>query len=262
MRISVDHRTRYVFSEPQSRIVQLLRLWPDDSDSQTVVDWRIDVDCDARLRRHRDGLGNQVTMLYADGPIDAIEISVQGEVLTSMRDGHVSGVIETLPAAFYARDTPATRADAAIAAFAREHGDPLAIAGALGVMARPADGSGETLRDAAEAFAAGDPSVREAAQVMIAAMRSLGTPARYVSGYLLGEENHGAPHGWVEIASRAGAGWIAIDPSRGGTADERHVRMCVGLDAHDAAPVAGSRLGAGSEALDVDLHVARGSRQE
>ena len=83
MRLSISHSTRYRFTAPQSRLVQLLRLTPQDSVDQTVVHWHIGVDCDVRLREARDGYGNRVTMLYADGPIEGIEISVDGEVLTA-----------------------------------------------------------------------------------------------------------------------------------------------------------------------------------
>ena len=82
MRLAIDHRTRYHFSEAQDRVVQLLRMTPHDFGAQTVLDWSIDVNCDARLRDGRDGYGNQTSMLYIDGPITDVEIIVSGEVLT------------------------------------------------------------------------------------------------------------------------------------------------------------------------------------
>ena len=74
MRLSIDHHTRYRFSQPQARVVQLLRITPSDFAGQTVLDWRIDVDCDARLRTGLDGYGTPTTMLYIDGPIEALEL--------------------------------------------------------------------------------------------------------------------------------------------------------------------------------------------
>ncbi len=103
MRLSIDHRTVYRFSEAQSRLVQMLRMTPENSHDQTVARWRIDVDCDATMRRGRDGFGNAVTMLYAEGPIHDIEIAVRGEVLTSHSDGVVRGVNEVLPPAVFLR---------------------------------------------------------------------------------------------------------------------------------------------------------------
>ncbi len=55
MRVSIDHRTRYRFTQPQDRLIQMLRLTPQDSTDQTFVNWHIGVDCDARLREARDG---------------------------------------------------------------------------------------------------------------------------------------------------------------------------------------------------------------
>ena len=98
--------------------MQLLRLTPSNSHDQTVASWDVHVDRDARMRRGRDGFGNIVTMLYTDGPLDRIEISVSGEVVTSHSDGVVRGVVETLPPAVFLRTTDLTPAAPAIAAWA------------------------------------------------------------------------------------------------------------------------------------------------
>src|SRR5690606_7907750 len=95
MRLYVHHRTEYRFSEPQARLVQLLRLTPGSHIGQNVVDWRIDVDCNARLRGGRDGYGNETTMLYVDGLIESISIAVDGSVLTEDKAGMVRGAAET-----------------------------------------------------------------------------------------------------------------------------------------------------------------------
>ncbi|WP_448502993.1 transglutaminase family protein [Sphingomonas sp.] len=255
MRILVDHRTRYAFSEPQHRLVQLLRMSPGDSDEQTVIDWRIHVDCDARLREHRDGFGNRVTMLYAEGPIEAIEIAVQGEVLTSVPSGGAVRAPETLPPPFYLRDTEATRPDAALVDLVREAGEGIeAIVAALREQVRLEAASGDTHRPAAECLARGVAHPREMAQLAACALRVANVPARYVSGYHLGDGVGCAPHGWIE-AYGDDAGWHGFDPWLGQPIDERHVRVAIGLDMAGTAPVAGSRLGPGKEMLDVDLRV-------
>ena len=129
MRLTIDHRTTYTFTAAQGRVVQLLRMTPPDTHDQTVADWHIAVDCDARMREHRDGFGNRTTMLYAEGPLDRIEISVSGEVVTSHSDGVLHGTAEPLPPRLFLRTTPATVANATLSAFAREHvdgGEPIA----------------------------------------------------------------------------------------------------------------------------------------
>ena len=68
MRLHIDHSTVYQYAEPTRRVIQLLRLTPSSFVGQSVMDWRVDVDCDARLREGRDGFGNVTHMLYVDQP--------------------------------------------------------------------------------------------------------------------------------------------------------------------------------------------------
>ena len=263
MRLSIDHRTVYRFSAPQGRLVQMLRLTPENTHDQTIASWRIDVDCDARMRDGRDGFGNAVTMLYVEGPIDGLTITVHGAVLTSHSSGVVQGTHEPLPPAVFLRDTAATPRDSAIADFARGIGDGQAALAGLHAINRALNdrfaldpGRGDPMLDAATAFGRDTATARDMAQIFAVAARSLGVPARYVSGYRLAEGEHQpTPHGWAE-AHVDGLGWVAFDPSTGQCPEEDHVRVAVALDAAGAAPVAGSRLGVGDEILDVDVVVS------
>jgi transglutaminase-like putative cysteine protease len=262
MRIAVDHRTHYRFSEPQARLVQMLRLTPCDTQGQTVVSWHIGVDCDARLRDAIDGYGNAITMLYAEGPIAAIDITVTGEVLTSEATGLVREAIEPLPPLFYCRSTARTLADVDLLDFASEigGGDPLErmhrINTALHRRFPKAPDAPDTGATAAEAFAGKSATSRDVAQIFIAAARSLHVPARYISGYRSDGEAHCAPHGWAE-AHIERIGWVGFDPVTGLSPDASYVRVAVGLDALGAAPIAGTRIGKGREELDVDVPVDR-----
>ena len=263
MRIAIDHRTQYRFSEPQARIVQMLRLTPADTQDQTVVSWHVGVDCDARLRDSVDGFGNAVTMLYAEGPIAGIEISVTGEVLTTDTSGVVQGAPEPLPPLFYLRSTARTAPDAAILAFVAEQADGRDLLdrmhrlnAALHVRFPRAPDASDTGKTAAEAFADGVTTSRDVAQMFVAAARSLDVPARYVSGYRIDGEAHSAPHGWAEAYVER-LGWIGFDPATGLSPDESYVRVATGLDVLGAAPIAGMRLGKGKEELDVDVHADR-----
>lgn len=263
MRLSIEHRTVYRFSTPQARLVQALRLTPRNNHDQTVARWRIDVDRDARMREGRDGFGNAVTMLYVDGPLDAIEIAVAGEVVTSHSNGVLHGVAEVLPPAVFLRATAATPRDPAIATFAHAAaGDAAPLPALHRVNAalherfaldrgRPAPG---LAADAAFARDAATP--RDLAQIFVVAARSLGMPARYVTGYtaLDGDQRPG-PHGWAE-AHVPSIGWIGFDPCTGLSPEDGYVRVAAALDAAGAAPVAGSRLGEGDEELAVAVNVA------
>jgi len=246
MRMTIEHRAVYRLAGAQAGLVQALRLTPPTSDDQTVVRWRIDVDRDARMRPGRDGFGNAVTMLYVDTPLDTLAIEVTGEVLTSNAHGVLRGVAEQLPPALFLRATEATPVDPAIAAFAQETGAELKPLGALHAINtalhdRFAIGpAGDPSRTLGEAFASGTVDPVEMVHIFLVAARSLGRPARYVSGYRQhGDAPVASPHGWAE-AYVEGIGWIGFDPLLGRSPEEAHVRLATALDAGGASPVAGA----------------------
>jgi transglutaminase-like putative cysteine protease len=119
---------------------------------------------------------------------------------------------------------------------------------------------------AAQALAAGAGVCQDHAQVFIAACRSLGWPARYVSGYFLSTApSAGVPasavaahasHAWAEVCiAPAERRWLAVDVTHACLTDERHVRLAVGPDYAGCAPVRGVRLGGTGETLDVSVMV-------
>lgn len=271
MRLHVDHRTDYVFSEPQRRLVQLLRVTPINFAAQHVVDWHIDLDCDARLRNHRDGFGNHVTMLYIDGPISNVALRVSGEVLTDDRSGMVEDAGERLPTQAFLRTTGLSRADAAIRNFARDVAkakkDPLERMHLLMTRLLDRIQFEPTLdaveRDAATAFEASQGVCQDHAHIFCAAARTMGIPARYVSGHLFrrdGAEQQEASHAWAE-ARLPSIGWVGFDPANGISPDDAYVRTAIGLDYRDAAPIAGRRVGGGDESLSVDVRVTQAQSQ-
>lgn len=267
MRLQIEHRTRYLFSEPQRRLVQMLRVTPPSFDGQAVVDWHVEVDCDAKLKRSRDGYGNEITMLYVDGPIGSIQLTVGGEVLTEDRAGVVYGAPEPLPPLLFTRGTPQTQADGAIMAFAEKVG--AAESDPLGRMHHLCHALNERIifdtqianphRDAATTFAEGHGVCQDHAHVFLAAARHLGYPARYVSGHLWrpdGEAPQPAAHAWAE-AWVEDYGWIGFDPANGQSPTDAYVRVAVGLDYREAAPIAGARVGGGDETMYVEVAVAQ-----
>jgi transglutaminase-like putative cysteine protease len=266
MRLLLDHRANFRFPVPQRRVVQLLRLTPPSYSGQNVIDWQIDVDCDARLKPGRDGYGNETTMLYVDGPIDTLQIRVRGEVLTEDRAGMIRGAPEPLPPILFLRETPCTQADGPITRFAEAlrdaGGTPLHVMHetlhALHAAVKWDESSTEA-RAAALAFADGEGSSHDLAHIMIAAARMLGHPARYVSGCIYRDDERGArtaAHGWAEVYMD-GYGWIGFDATHDLCPNDRYVRMSVGLDAHDAAPMSAMRGRDGNRVeLELRLHDA------
>jgi transglutaminase-like putative cysteine protease len=272
MRLFIRHATIYTFAEPQQRLVELLRVTPSSFAGQNVVDWQIDVDCDARLKSGRDGHGNETTMLYVNGPLTRIRIAVAGEVLTDDRAGIVGGANDPLPPLLYTRSSPLTEADEAIMHFALDGWDPNdALGGMHRLMARlnqrlafDDEPTAETGRTAAQAFAAGRGVCQDHAHVMIAAARSLGLPARYVSGHFWRGEDAGPQrtgHAWAEVYLD-GYGWIGFDPVNDHCPDDRYVRVATGLDYAEAAPLRGARIGRGPEWMEIAVTVdAEGPRR-
>ena len=101
------------------------------------------------------------------------------------------------------------------------------------------------------------------AHLMVSALRALGLPARYVSGYLLTDPPPGHPrlvgadasHAWVS-AWCGDAGWVDIDPTNGRFVDESFVTVAWGRDYGDVAPLRGVVRGGGRQQLAVRVTVA------
>lgn len=271
MRLSVNHMTVYRYSEPTRQIIQLLRVTPPSFAGQTVLSWRIDVDCDARLREGRDGYGNITHMLYVDEPVRSLSISVSGRVLTEDTAGIVRGLPEDLPHQVFLRETALTAAGDALdwlaLMIAEEGGTELEKLHALNsqIHARMRfDACATAVETTAEqAFAAGHGVCQDFGHIFIAAARRLGIPARYISGHLFrrdGAHHQTAAHAWAE-AWVDGLGWVSFDPANGMSGDDAYVRVACGLDYRDAAPVVGARSGGGTEELSVEVSVQQARPQ-
>lgn len=100
------------------------------------------------------------------------------------------------------------------------------------------------------------------AHLMIAGLRALGIPARYVSGYIVTEPPPGQPrmvgadasHAWVS-AWCPGEGWIDIDPTNNRRADTDFVTLGWGRDFSDVSPLRGVILGGGDQELMAQVTV-------
>jgi transglutaminase-like putative cysteine protease len=96
------------------------------------------------------------------------------------------------------------------------------------------------------------------AHVHLGLCRSLGIPARYVSGYFFNNTRRPreieASHAWIE-AHIPGYGWAAYDPTHDRVADDRYVKVAVGRDYADIRPVNGTYRGAPTRSLKVEVTV-------
>ena len=261
MRIRISHTISYDYAEPARHITQILRLTPRDHDGQHVMSWRIEPNIDGRLRATQDAHGNLVHSFYAEGPISSLGIQVEGLIETIDLAGVVRGGRERVPCDVYRRETLLTGQDEALRGFAEEvtagAATPLsqmhALMAAIGDRMNCVDASGRSGVGAIAAFAAQEAIAQDIAHVFMACARHLGMPARYVSGYVAesAELPHGnGAHAWAEV-HLDDYGWIGFDCANGLCPIDTHVRVAVGLDFADAAPVRGSRQGGGGENLNV-----------
>lgn len=272
MRIRVSHVTTYAYDGPTRSILQVLRLTPRSHEGQHVVSWTVEADSDIRLRLGEDAFGNLTHTLSTDKPVTGLTISVTGEVRTADTGGVVQGAVERLPPAVYLRGTPLTEADAALrdlaARVAAEAGaDPLNRAHVLNRLINEAlafeTGTTEVTATAAQAYAQRRGVCQDLTHVFLAAARRLDIPARYVSGHLVrndGQVDQDAGHAWAE-ALIPDLGWVGFDPANAMCASPAHVRLAVGLDYLDAAPIRGARSGGGEETMAVQLKVAKAAQQ-
>lgn len=275
MRIHVSHATVYRYDPPANGAIQILRLTPRSHDGQYVVAWRIDVSESCRLQAHEDAFGNLTHTFAVDGPISELRVTVEGEVETQDTSGVVRGTVERFPPSLFLRDSELTAPSAEMKAFAEAaaggEGDRLArlhrlMAGLAEIMTYDPDPTVVSTK-ASEAFALKRGVCQDFAHVFTGCARHLGIPARYVSGYLVGDgargdegAGHQAGHAWAE-AHVEGLGWVGFDAANDLCPTEAYIRVAVGLDYLSAAPVRGNRYGGGDEVLSVALSVDQSSRQ-
>lgn len=266
MRILVHHRTEYRYSQPLLHSVQYVRLTPRSGTSQTVNRWK--VSCPgADLSEWSDHYGNICHTLVIARPVTGMVIEVSGDLRTVDTAGVIPSGTTALPVEVYLRETGYTKADAAIAKFARQFRKPLAddpIGGLHAFMLALRDtvayekNTTTVHTTAAETLAVGRGVCQDHAHLFIAVCRQLGVPARYVSGYLChgeGQQQTTASHAWAE-ALVPDLGWVSFDCANGVSATDAYIRVAVGLDYADAGPVRGVRTGGGAEVLDVTVQIS------
>ena len=268
MRLSVHHLTRFEFDQPSRHSIHDVRLCPLPANGQRVLQWRIDGP--GKRSEWIDGHGNTVTSFSVVQSHDSVEIEVHG--LYEYNDGDQwlrYGETPTLPPPFWLRNAGMARHDESL--------DPLIEGLSEGaadstqrvmvlheVMARVGrriaykTGVSTVETTAIEALARGAGVAQDTAHVFIAACRRLGVPARYVSGYLRNDDAElhvgRTSHSWAE-AWVPGLDWVGFDPANGISPRGDSLRVAVGLDYRDAAPVSGRRVGFGDAKMTVEASV-------
>lgn len=264
MLLKINHETRYNYDNPVQYGLQQLRLRPKERPSQRILHWNIEIEGGSLELSFEDHHCNHVDLINIERGRSEIVIRCTGEV----ENTDCSGVIGThagfAPLWYFKRATALTKPEAeiakVIASLDQDYDDDIARLHALSALVtdRVSYKTGQTNAEttAEQALKVGSGVCQDHAHIFCTAARSLGFPARYVSGYLMMSDrvDQDATHAWAEIHIEH-IGWVGFDVSNGYSPDERYVRVATGLDYRDASPITGLRYGAGGEDMIVSLQV-------
>jgi transglutaminase-like putative cysteine protease len=268
MQLHIRHETTYRYAEPVKRSVQNLRLTPRRDALQRTLTWNISAP--GRQHAQIDAYGNVVHLLTFDEPHREIRLLVSGIVETVDSTPNAVPNEGGLSPLTYLAQTPLTRADEAIRRFAASalstatdrHAKLMNLSSAICDAVRYEGGATDVFESAARAFERGKGVCQDHAHLFIAACRSAGIPARYVSGYLYtGDEGNVASHAWVDAWMEEEQHWIPIDVTHRSIAVGKYCRLAVGRDYLDACPVRGVRRGGGAEDMKVAVVIAASAQQ-
>jgi transglutaminase-like putative cysteine protease len=307
MQLRILHRTTYRYQVAVDLAQHLLHLSPVDTATQQVLDHALQISPEpADLHTSTDSFGNRRTFFALQAPHDTLTVQAISTVQTQAprplpEDGAWSalGWEQVREHLRYRAQAPFDAAsefvfasscvprDEAFAAFALEAvqaGQPLLDA-ARALMAHihtthqymPA--STEVNTPALQALAQRQGVCQDFAHIMLGCLRSLGLPARYVSGYLLTQPPPGQPrligadasHAWVSVYlppqdddatpdTPADGAWFDFDPTNNrcgwGSPGEDYVTLAIGRDFADVSPMRGVIQGGAQHTLEVAVTVA------
>lgn len=262
MYYSINHVSRFSYSTPIRESVMELRMRPRNEGYQRPHSFEITTSPRAHIMNYRDFLGNIVDHFNIPGEHSRLTITMQTLVdvtvppsLPDKLDSEAwerleelmtqNNYWEMLNPSRFARPTPLL-SQLAQEINLQRHDDPLTLLQELNsqlyqVMTYTPD---KTRADSPidEALESRAGVCQDYSHIMIALVRQLGIPCRYVSGYLFHQVEYdsteGATHAWVE-ALLPDLGWIGFDPTNNVLARERHIRVAIGRDYADVPPTHG-----------------------
>lgn len=273
-RLRIEHQTGFRYAGNVRASYNEARLMPLTLGWQTTLEARVDVTPAANLSRYWDYWGTQVTVFDLHEPHELLEVKGTSVVETSPAPPLPVPLEWTEIAArgerWYELTVPTrlTGVDASLESTAREAAadlDPLSAALAVTGWVRDTvayvRGATGVRTSAQEAYAQRAGVCQDLAHLSVGMLRTIGLPARYVSGYIhpsqeaeIGVTGDGQSHAWVEFWVGQ---WVAWDPTNGAQPAERHVTVARGRDYEDVAPLKGVYRGAPSTSVGVGVQVTR-----
>jgi transglutaminase-like putative cysteine protease len=280
MQYSIHHITKFRYSAPITESVMQLWMQPRSEGNQHCLKFELTLRPSAQVKSHRDHLGNIVHHFDIPGPHAQLFITAKSLVeclsaplLPDKLDASGWSELDALVAegdywdmlmpSHFARPTESLKE------FAREldsqrRDDPLTVLRYLNTAIFnafeyvPQSTTVDSPID--DALGTRQGVCQDYANIMIALVRELHIPCRYVSGYLFHRVEYNdrsaqdATHAWVE-ALLPGLGWVGFDPTNDLIAGERHIRVAVGRDYADVPPTRGVFKGTAESELSVAVQV-------
>ena len=286
--LHVIHETRYRYGAQVDVAFHVAHLTPRSDAAQHLDAFELKITPQPSERSPlRDTFGNERTAFAIYSPHEELTVRAESRVRVHGRTAGVDPVAS--PAWELVRDALRYTARAPITAAAefvypstfvplhvelRDYAkssfsaDRPLLAAAIELMHRLhediaySSGATEISTPVLEAFNAREGVCQDIAHMMIGAVRALGLPARYVSGYLLTQPAPGQPrllgadasHAWVQVWTDP-TGWVDLDPTNDQIADTGHVQLAIGRDYSDVVPLRGVIHGGGEHELEVAVSV-------
>lgn len=277
MLLDILHRTTFRYAGKAHESVNETRLRPMDDDTQRCQEFNLRISPSAVPREFDDFYGNAVHYFEVIDAHSRLIVEATSRVETTPMDGRPSvpsvshlGLEESdereMLAEFYGESEYVPlgaelqkEAEVALAGGRTDvWGDVRRLASHIHrtITYRPRATGVDTLATDVLEIRMG--VCQDFAHVHLGLCRSLGIPARYVSGYFfnnaLRPREVEASHAWTE-AWVPGFGWASFDPTHDRIADDRYVRLAVGRDYADIRPLNGTYRGAPTRSMKVDVTV-------
>ncbi|WP_029192129.1 transglutaminase family protein [Paenibacillus harenae] len=292
MKLSISHVTQYEYAEPVTDSVNEIRLTPSTNERQSCYQQAIAIEPNASLFTYEDYFGNRVHAFSVNNPHKRLTIRTAMTVVTKQAPNsedraQLLSKRSTEQAWLWLKTEEAENrftefllptGYTAMTDEVEQYAGELAAAGAGGARISILDwltglsgkirtefvydpNATDVKTKIADMFERKRGVCQDFAHLMIACSRTLGIPARYVSGYhFVGDLQGGAAdfeqasHAWVE-AFVPGLGWCSFDPTNADPVGERYVKLGHGRDYKDIVPVKGVYRGTGEQMLHVTVDV-------
>ena len=284
MRYEISHTTEYDYSESVAVAHHVARLRPRSMAKQECVAHELVVTpTPAVVSTHQDYFGNTVTVFGVQGQHKNLTIHARSTVevespmwpdpeRTAAWELAVDRTTMPFEAIEFVFDTEDFKPPSSLERYTRPsftRGRPLLTA-VLDLTARihrdfTFDPRATTVATPlSDVFAAKRGVCQDFARLEIACLRTIGIPARYVSGYLETDPPPNTPrllgadasHAWLTVHC-PDVGWIPADPTNNVLPEERHITLAWGRDYSDISPIRGVILGGGAHSLRVQVDVVR-----